>query len=408
MAEYDKWEKRHRASMVRYQKKVAALYDAASRELSKLGIGLDTELKDREVFSFDKYPQVKSKADALIKSLHDNITLTITNGIEMQWALANGKNDALVGKVLGDVTKTLPAALKRRYYNNNHTALEAFLARKENGLTLSDRVWRYANQFKDEIELGLDVGIREGLSAARMTKDVKQYLQHPDKLFRRVRDAHNNLVPSKAMRAFHPGQGVYRSSYKNALRLTVTETNMAYRNADHERYQQLDFIVGIRVVLSNNHPVPDICDELSAPAGSKNTSGRGCYPKDFVFIGWHPFCRCHVESILKTMKEIAADTKRIINGKEPATSSVNEVKDVPKEFKDWLVDNKDRIESAKALPYFIKDNALVIDNILDPKAKKKTAIMRDVHNADKSFSFHNELNFVGLLERWGVVALPKV
>ena len=35
-----------------------------------------------------------------------------------------------------------------------------------------------------------------------------------------------SLLSVKAAQAFHPGHGVYRSSYKNALRLAATETNM--------------------------------------------------------------------------------------------------------------------------------------------------------------------------------------
>ena len=67
----------------------------------------------------------------------------------------------------------------------------------------------------------------------RMSRDVCGYLRNPDKLFRRVRDKHGNLRLSKAAKAYHPGRGVYRSSYRNALRLTATENNMAYRTADH-------------------------------------------------------------------------------------------------------------------------------------------------------------------------------
>ena len=35
--------------------------------------------------------------------------------------------------------------------------------------------------------------------------------------------------------------------------LAVTETNAAYRTADHERWQNLDFVVGIEIHLSGNH-----------------------------------------------------------------------------------------------------------------------------------------------------------
>ena len=147
----------------------------------------------------------------------------------------------------------------------------------------------------------MDVGIRNGLSADDMSQELRQYLKYPDKLFRRVRDEHGELQLSKRAAAFHPGRGVYRSSYKNARRLAATETNIAYMTADYERWQQLDFVVGIEIKLSNNHtlngmPFTDICDKL-----------KGRYPKDFKFTGWHPHCRCRAVTILKTDDEIAED-----------------------------------------------------------------------------------------------------
>ena len=154
---------------------------------------------------------------------------------------------------------------------------------------------------------------------------------------------------------------MYRSAYKNARRLAATESNIAYRTADYERWQRLDFVVGIRVVLSNNHtlngePFYDICDRLSAPLGSKATKGRGCYPKDFKFTGWHPLCRCHTETILKTLDEMRADEARILAGEPVSTQSENSVDDVTQEFKDWIKENEERIERAKSLPYFMTDN----------------------------------------------------
>lgn len=245
----------------------------------------------------------------------------------------------------------------------------------EQGLNLSDRVWRYATAFKREIELGLDLGIRTGESAAKMTRSLRQYLQHPDKLFRRVRYKHGNLKLSKAAAAFHPGRGVYRSSYKNARRLAATETNIAYRTSDHLRWQQMDFVVGIEIKLSNNHtlngaPLTDICDTLA-----------GRYPKDFKFVGWHPHCRCKAITVLKTEDEMAEDTRRILNGEQQTKGSVNTVRDVPAAFKYWVEDNADRIEAGEkhgTLPYFIRDNQKKVTEILrnpvssDDKASKST------------------------------------
>ena len=130
--------------------------------------------------------------------------------------------------------------------------IQVFESNSQQGLNLSNRVWRYAEQFKEEIEMGLDIGIRSGRSADALSRDLRQYLQQPDKLFRRVRDEHGQLQLSKRAKAYHPGQGVYRSSYKNARRLAATEANIAYRTSDHLRWQQLDFVVGIEIHLSGN------------------------------------------------------------------------------------------------------------------------------------------------------------
>lgn len=100
-------------------------------------------------------------------------------------------------------------------------------------------------------------------------------------------------------------------------------------------------------------PLTDICDTL-----------KGRYPKDFKFVGWHPHCRCHVVTILKTEEEMMRDTQRILNGEQPLKGSVNTVKSVPSAFKDWVEEHSERIEKGGKLPYFIADNRKRVDNIL--------------------------------------------
>lgn len=200
-------------------------------------------------------------------------------------------------------------------------------------------------------------------------------------MLRRVRDKRGLLQLSKRAKAFHPGQGVYRSSYKNARRLTATENNIAYRTADYLRYQQMDFVVGIQICLSNNHTVllqpgettsdktqlradgtpkanavrhlVDICDEL-----------QGRYPKDFKFTGWHPHCRCHVITILKTEEEMKQDTQRILRGEDPTPDSVNSVDELPPNFTEWVQKRKGKLTNATNPPYFIKDNRAAVNGIL--------------------------------------------
>ena len=378
MAKANKYDSQHWRNQAAYERQVDAIYRAAAKEAAALGVSIK-DFNPNKLLSFSDYPITKKKIEKLLSKLQSDVTAVIVNGIRSEWTLANNKNDELARQVFGDNVGKLSQAQYRRYFSTNGAAHDAFIKRKTDGLGLSDRVWKYTEQFKEEIELGLDVGIRSGRSADELSRDLRSYLQHPDKLFRRVRDEHGQLVLSQRAAAYHPGRGVYRSSYKNARRLAATETNMAYMTADYERWQQLDFVVGIRIELSNNHTLNgkkfrDICDELSAPLGSTNTEGKGCYPKDFKFSGWHPLCRCHVITILKTDEEIAEDTRRILAGEPLDGRSVNRVDDVPQEFTDWVRDNSERIERAKSLPYFIKDNKDVVDGILNPKQKVLTTL----------------------------------
>ena len=351
----NKYDKQHLRNLTAYERQVDAIYRAAVKEAAALGLSI-RDLDPTRLFSFSDYPITRKRLESLLESLKSGLSAVIVNGVNHEWTLANNKNNELCRQVFGDNVGKLSNAQYRRYFKNNEEARDAFLARKVQGLNLSDRVWKYTNQFKEEIELGLDIGLRSGKAAERLQKDLQLFLQHPDMLFRRVRDEHGQLVLSKRAAAFHPGRGVYRSSYKNARRLAATETNIAYRSADFARWQDLDFVVGIRVVRSNNHPVEDICDELSAPVGSKAVKGQGCYPKDFKFTGWHPHCRCHAETILKTEEEMMRDNERLLKGEEPLKESVNTVTGVPQEFTSWLKDNKERAKRSTSVPYFISDN----------------------------------------------------
>lgn len=198
------------------------------------------------------------------------------------------------------------------------------------------------------------------------------------KSFRRVRDQHGNLKLSKAAKAFHPGRGIYRSSYKNARRLAATETNIAYRTSNYLRWQQLDFVVGIEIHLSNNHtlngkPFHDICDTLA-----------GRYPKTFKWTGWHPLCRCYATSILITEEESEENIRRALNGEKESKESVNTVHDVPEAFKEWVKEHSEKIKRSKKLPYFIEDNRKRVDSILgiasEPK-KTPLKIAKERHDA---------------------------
>lgn len=325
-----------------YDKEVRKLLDEALKQLTTQ-IKL-TEIKPGEQFDFNKFPALRAKKDKLLKQLSKDIQSTIVYRQDTEWGNANKINDALVDQIANTVS--IPKALLENAYARNTEALSAFQSRKVDGLSLSERVWNITGQFEKEMGMAIDTALLNGTPAAQLSREVRGLLNEPNKLFRRVRDARGILQLSKAAKDYHPGQGVYRSSYKNAMRLARTEITMAYRTADYTRYQQLDFITGFEVHLSDSHPQPDICDNL-----------KGKYPKDFKFTGWHPQCLCYVTSILASAEELEKLEEAIINDTDPgAVEFKNKVTDVPPGMKAWATDNADRAKGWRNQPYFVKDN----------------------------------------------------
>lgn len=331
-----------------YTKAVEALFDRATAEVSKAAA--KGAYNPDKPFSFDDYPSVKSVMQDVTTQLASRMVTVIETGSKKQWLFACDKNDGFIESIM-DTSKISKARL-RKMQDRNLEALQTFQQRKVEGMNLSQRVWKYVGQYKDQLESALDVGLGEGRSADQLSRDVRQNLKDPNRLFRRVRDKRGNLVLSKNARAFHPGQGVYRSSYKNAMRLTRSEINMAYRESDFIRWQSLDFVVGFEICRSNHEPLCkcDLCEKL-----------KGRYPKTFKFKGWHPQCMCYAIPILMDEETFDAnelgDLKAALRGTQyKQLQAKNLVSDVPDNFKQWVKDHEDAQKNWGSTPYFIKDN----------------------------------------------------
>lgn len=349
----------HYKTTTDYTRAVNALFDKATSDIAE--VAHRENYNPDKPFDFDDYPKAKAQLQKVVKGLASKMQAVIETGSRRQWLFACHKNDEFIASII-DTTKLTKGRLQKMQ-DRNLDALQSFQARKVGGLSLADRVWKYTEQYKAQIELGLDVGLGEGRSAQQLSRDLRQNLQDPNRLFRRVRDKRGNLQLSKAAKAFHPGQGVYRSSYKNAMRLTRSEINMAYREADHLRWQQLDFVVGFEVHRSNHEPKCkcDLCERLV-----------GKYPKYFKFKGWHPQCLCYATAILMDEddfdKQELSDLKSALKGTEyRKLSAKNEVTELPDGFKDWVAENETKQANWASTPYFIKDN--FIDGLLSKGVK---------------------------------------
>ncbi len=113
---------------------------------------------------------------------------------------------------------------------------------------LSNRVWDLRDENYLRMKRLVTSGIAAGDSAAEISRSIRGILVQPDTLRGRAFDDSA------------PGPGVYRSAYKNAMRLTRTESNRAFVGAD----LQLAAEKGWKVMwqVSAGHRDEDECDSL--------------------------------------------------------------------------------------------------------------------------------------------------
>lgn len=388
-----------------YAIKVRGIMEQRIGEIVAMCDGL--ELQDDKPFVFSDYPEISKKVQATFRLMYSEIYQSIRGNITQEWYYSNADMDGLLAGLFGK--GAMEDRHFARYFARNKEAMNQFFARKEQGMNLSQRVWAITGNTKQDMEVAIDLALGQGLDAGDLSRKVRQYLQEPDMLFRRFRyrlqepvlgddgkpllDKDGKAVMQGKVDAggkpvyglkwkrrhydkstdsfywvddnpnnYHTGRGVYRSSYKNAMRLARTETNMAYRAADCERWKSMEFVRGFRVVLSKNHPCDDICNDLSAK-DENDTSGRGEYPKGFMFKGWHPHCYCYCVPLLCTEDELFQLTDQIMRGEDTSGFAPAGIIEQPNEqFMQWVEKNKDRINDKReadgweSLPYFLQDN----------------------------------------------------
>lgn len=331
-----------------YVSLIQSVYETLNLEAAKLveNLGIDDAVE--EPFSFSDYPETQKKMAEIQKRFVEDIGAVIYRGTSDEWKNSNEVQDLLANNVLKAYDAVIDREKYKVLYQTNSDALKAFQNRKDKGFNVSEKLWEQSVVYKKELEDAISCAIEKGMSAVTLSKRISKYLQDFPQLQKDYKEKFG--IASKAMDC------EYRS-----IRLAASEINMAYRAAENKRWEQMDFVVGYEIKLSGNHtlngkPFTDICDSLA-----------GKYPKDFVWTGWHPLCRCYKIPILKTEEEFWSWDGR----SEASTDSVNSVRDVPDQFKKWVLENSVRIEKANAngtLPYFLKDNKEIFQNISTEKS----------------------------------------
>src|ERR1035437_1295502 len=328
-----------------YSREFKTLFDDIGNQFAQ--IAYDPNIRFVKAFVFPPY--IKARMKAIIADFHDQALQLTEDEITNAWELSNQKNDKIITDYLSTIS-AIKASQAAAYFLPNTSALKAFLSSEHGTDTLSDSIWQVGKQLRAELEAHLSIGITNGDSAAVISQRIRQYLNNPDALFRRVRDNNGRLIASKKMLENHPGQGVYNSAYKNALRIARTNTNQAYLLADHIRWAQLDMVKGVRIELSAQHPdynYPEICEEC-----------EGYYPKDFIFVGWHPSCLCHAVAILSSEEDFMA----YLGGADKELNGAVSI--YPDGFQNFVNDNFERFSNYKSVPFWLDDNMNIIKELI--------------------------------------------
>lgn len=319
-----------------YTKKVLAIYAVLAKESAKIATSTDYD-GDGE-FSFADYPRTAKKVEALLGYYSDNMQSLIYSGISEEWKNSNTLQDLLVKRVIKTFTRKIGEAKQKTYYEHNNAAKKAFDARKVKGLGLSERIWNQRDDVKKALETCLSTGIEKGMSAVKLSKRVSRYL-----------DDYPSLAKDYKKK-FGKATTIQNCEYRS-VRLARNEINMAYRSAEQERWARMDYIKGKEIKTTNNlSHKKDMCDLLA-----------GTYPKDFYWTGWHVNCMCYAVPVIMSEEEYWS-------GKQPNDT-------MPKNFTNWINDNKDKVKQSSYITQYAK---------AEKAKKKKTTRITSVSNETKS------------------------
>lgn len=367
-----------------YNKRLGRLYSDYVKKLTSLGYGEDV-LEDDALFNFDNFPQLKARLNDIFNDYYQNSLLCYKSGITDSVALAYNHDEMVIDGYSVLTDKAIRVA--------RDTAAATFISNRlktKNGLNLAQIVWNYCQQTKSEFEMAMSNtiadGIKKGSSAEEIGKSIRKYLNDPDMMYRRyhtikvqkngkkkdvVTWRRRRIIDGKVRFIEEPlekaGMGVYRSARKNALRVARTEINSAYHKARNERWQNEPFVIGQYIHVSPQHNIDDICNDL-----------EGRYPKDYVWISWHPQCICTSDPITIQGEEKKEFYKRLMAGEDMSNYvSPFAVLTMPEKYNQYIKDNSEAIVKAGMrgkLAWHLQNNTKYWAHLLSPSDRNKLGL----------------------------------
>ena len=214
-----------------YSAKVMKIYEDIALEASKIASKTSYGTDETKPFRFSDYPKTKAGVQKMMYDFVANMKALIYSGISEEWKNSNLLQDLLANKVLSAYDAQVHGQKYKMYYRTNSEAEKAFKQRRDNGLNISDKLWKQSKELRDELEETISVAIRKGTSAITLSKRVSKYLEDYDTFQKDYKDLYGKA------------SNVHDCEYRS-IRLAASEINIAYRTAEQERWKQMDFVVG--------------------------------------------------------------------------------------------------------------------------------------------------------------------
>ncbi len=159
--------------------------------------------------------------------------------------------------------------------------IDAFVARQENMMTLSQRVYRNQALSRGYVNRTINNGLLLGKSVTEIAADVKKYIDPRT-----------------------PGGASYA-----AMRLARTEVVTAYHESSKKQFMQTPWVERVRWNLSGSHPRPDTCNEYAEDVQHRGWPA-GVYRPGDVPDKPHPNCLCYITPEVMDLDQYAKNFKQ--------------------------------------------------------------------------------------------------
>jgi hypothetical protein len=234
----------------------------------------------RPAFKAKIIAQITKSVDYGIKT---GIKGMVAAGLDARYKVGIGTSYITLGGVVRRYDSRVQMYADSVWARINGEALDALIRFEPKALMFGQRVWDITWQAQKSISNAVNQAVALGKSGQQLSRDVRGFLVEPKKLYRRVRKD-GRLVLSQAARDYRPGAGVYRSAYKNAMRMARTEMARAHYEGTVRYMAEKKWVDGGIWRLGNVEPC-EICADLDGQFFEKGTEPM--IP--------HPQCMCYME-----------------------------------------------------------------------------------------------------------------